>query len=113
MARRNPIHPLRDHLAPDLFKALGDPNRLALLSRLAECRRECTVSELAECVKVDLSVVSRHLAQLRTVGVLEAEKIGKQVHYRLNCNRLAATLRSIADALDVCCPPPKTGTPKG
>ncbi|MCL4233496.1 MAG: winged helix-turn-helix domain-containing protein [Deltaproteobacteria bacterium] len=113
MPRKSPIHPLRDHLAPDLFKALGDPNRLALLSRLAECRRECTVSELAECVKIDLSVVSRHLTQLRVVGVLEAEKIGKQVHYRLNCTRLAATLRAIADALDACCPPRKPEPPKG
>ncbi len=113
MPRKIPISPLREHLAPTLFKALGDPNRLALLSRLAECRRDCTVGELAECVRVDLSVVSRHLAQLRSVGVLEAEKIGKEVHYRLNCSRLAATLRSIADALDACCPPQKPTEPKG
>jgi DNA-binding transcriptional ArsR family regulator len=49
-------------------------------------------------------VVSRHLARLREVGIVAAERRGREVHYQLTTD-LAGTLRAIADALDVCCPP--------
>ncbi len=90
-------------LSPALFKALADPSRLALLLRLAALRRPARVGELTGCCARDVSVVSRHLSRLREVGILEAEKRGKEVHYRLT-NGLAGTLRAIANALDACCP---------
>ena len=61
---------------PDLFRALGDPNRVALLVRLGQSSRPTTVTEAAECCPVDLSVVSRHLAVLREAGVVRAAKRG-------------------------------------
>jgi len=92
-------------LEPRFFKALCDPNRIALLCRLAECREPCTVSQIAECCPVDLSVVSRHLAMLREAGIFEAEKRGKEVYYSVRTSALAGTLRAIADAIEACCPP--------
>ena len=89
---------------PRLFKALCDPNRIALLARLSQCGRPCTVGEISCCCPVDLSVVSRHLALLRVAGVLAATKKGKQVYYIVKFNSLASTLRSIADAIESCCP---------
>ena len=96
--------PLDRLFEPDLFKALSDPSRVALLARLAAAGREATVSELAECCPTDLSVVSRHLAMLKAAGVLEAEKRGRQVHYRVRYAALSRALRSMADAIDACCP---------
>jgi DNA-binding transcriptional ArsR family regulator len=89
---------------PRLFKALCDPNRIALLARLAQCGRPCTVGEISRCCPVDLSVVSRHLAILRDAGVLESHKKGKEVFYAVRFNPIATTLRSIADAIEACCP---------
>ncbi len=86
------------------FKALGDANRIALLARLAEKGGPCTVTEAAGCCPVDLSVVSRHLATLKEAGILRAEKRGRQVYYSVPFSSLAGTLRSIADAIDACCP---------
>ncbi len=85
------------------FRALADPTRLDLLVQLAGCRRACTVSEIAECCPVDVSVVSRHLAVLRDAGLLEATRRGKQVHYRVRFDMAAGTLRAVADALQRCC----------
>jgi len=87
-----------------MFKALGDPNRVALLSTLAECCAPCSVSEIAKCCPVDLSVVSRHLAILRDAGILEAKKKGKEVYYTVCSGALVDTLRKIADAIESCCP---------
>ena len=90
-------------LSPAFFRALADPTRLALLVRLAGCRRPTTVSELACCSPVDVSVVSRHLAILRDAGLVEAEKRGKQVLYTVCYDLVTETLRSMADAVEACC----------
>jgi len=63
-----------------------------------------TVSALAAGLPIDISVVSRHLRALRTVGVVHAVKQGKEVLYRLDCGDLSRRLRKLADALDACCP---------
>ena len=105
---------ITDVLAPRFFRALCDPNRIALVIRLAQCGRPCTVSELAKCCPTDLSVVSRHLALLRDAGVLTARKRGKEVYYSVPYEGLAGTLRAMADAIEGCCqtavPNPKEPT---
>lgn len=87
-------------LSHQLFRALGDPSRVRLLALIAERGRPCSVSELAESLDVDLSVVSRHLALLRAAGVLRATKTGRNVFYDIQFSAFAETLRGIADALD-------------
>jgi DNA-binding transcriptional ArsR family regulator len=85
------------------FRALADPNRIALLGRLATCCGSQTVSEVADCCPTDLSVVSRHLATLKQAGIVEAEKRGREVHYRVRYEEIARALRAMADAIDRCC----------
>ena len=89
-------------LEPRFFKALCDPNRIAILARLAQCCAPRTVSQIAECCPVDLSVVSRHLAMLRDAGVLDAHKRGKEVYYTVRFSKLVSTLRALADGLEAC-----------
>ena len=97
---------LRDLLVPKFFKALGDPTRVAVLAQLAEEGCTCTVGQVASCLPVDLSVVSRHLGVLRDVGIVVAERRGKEVHYRVSYGALVSTLRQLADAIESCCPEP-------
>jgi len=92
-----------------LFRALGDPNRVALLVRLAEIGRPCTVSEAAGCCPTDISVVSRHLAMLRDAGILKAEKRGREVYYSVRYAELVSTLRQMAEAIEGCCRTPERG----
>ena len=106
----NDLEPL---LSPELFKALGDTTRITLLAELARASGPRTVSEIAPCCTVDLSVVSRHLAILRSAGILEAEKRGRQVFYQIRFGALSRLLRSIADAIDACCPPSETACESG
>lgn len=91
-------------ISPGFFKALGDPNRVAILACVAESGGELRVSEVAGCCPVDLSVVSRHLRQLREQGLLSSEKRGKEVFYRARIPEIVALLRGLADALETCCP---------
>jgi len=96
-----------DELAgSDFFRALSDPNRLTILGDIASCCGDTkTVSDVARCVPVDLSVVSRHLAVLRRAGIVSAQRRGKEVHYACCYGDVVRILRQVADALEACCPP--------
>ena len=91
-------------LSPQMFKAIGDPNRIAILRHLSKRCTPLTVGQIAEGLPVDVSVVSRHLAILRDAEILIARKEGKEVRYSVNSRNLIATLRAIADAFEACCP---------
>jgi ArsR family transcriptional regulator len=64
-----------------VFKALGHPSRLQIVEALGGGER--CVCELVEVVGAGWSTVSRHLAVLKGAGILEDEKRGLQVYYRL------------------------------
>jgi ArsR family transcriptional regulator len=65
-----------------IIKALAHPTRLFLVDRLRQHHEKC-VCELTEMVGTDTSTVSRHLAVLKGAGILEDEKRGSMVYYRL------------------------------
>jgi ArsR family transcriptional regulator, arsenate/arsenite/antimonite-responsive transcriptional repressor len=96
---------LDELLDPNVFKALGDPTRLKLLSCLARCGRECTTSEVGECCSVDFSVVTRHLTLLADAGIIESRKEARTVYYKVRYSELAGSLRSLANAFEECCSP--------
>jgi len=98
--------PLQQSATSGFFRALGDPSRLAIVASLAACAGESrTVSQVAACCPLDLSTVSRHLATLKQAGLVDAERRGREVHYRCCCERVAATLRALADAIECGCRP--------
>src|SRR3989338_6632450 len=89
-------------LTPQFFKALCDPNRISILQWLAKKNKSCCVGEISTCCQVDLSVVSRHLSQMKTAGLLTSERKGKEVFYHVNAKTVVQVLRSLADFLDGC-----------
>ena len=67
----------------EILKALGHPSRLMMVDELS--RGERCVCELTELVGADMSTVSRHLSVLREAGLVDSEKRGLKVFYRLAC----------------------------
>jgi len=64
-----------------VYKALGHPTRLFIVEELS--RGERCVCELTAMVGADISTVSKHLSVLKQVGLVDDEKRGAQVFYRL------------------------------
>lgn len=64
-----------------IIKALAHPTRLFIVDELS--RGERCVCELTDMIGVEMPTVSRHLSVLRNVGILEDDKRGLQVFYRL------------------------------
>ena len=65
-----------------IIKGLSHPTRLFIVDELSKTGEHC-VCELTEMVGVDMSTVSRHLAILKGAGLVEDEKRGNMVYYRL------------------------------
>jgi ArsR family transcriptional regulator len=64
-----------------IVKAIAHPTRLFIVDELS--RKERCVAELTEMVGADMSTVSKHLAILKSTGIVSAEKRGSQMYYRL------------------------------
>jgi len=67
----------------DFFKCLSDPTRLNILKLVLNKQNIC-VCELTEQLDLSQPKISRHLALLRTHGVLLDERKGQWVYYSLN-----------------------------
>ena len=81
-----------------LLAALGDPVRLAIVRQLAACAEMCAC-DFTACCDVRQPTVSHHLRVLREAGVVETERRGNSIFYRLapaaNA-RLAVLTRELA-----------------
>ena len=65
----------------DVLKALAHESRLKIVHRLT--RGDCSVTELTELVGSDRTTVSKHLAILRSLGIVRDRRVGNAVHYTL------------------------------
>jgi ArsR family transcriptional regulator len=72
-----------DAFAP-MFKALGDPVRLRLLSMIASAGRgEVCVCDLTGEFHLTGPTISHHLKVLREAGLVDSDRRGTWVYYRL------------------------------
>jgi ArsR family transcriptional regulator len=69
-------------LQAGILKTLSNPRRLEIIHLLADGPRE--VTRLAEEMGISQPNVSQHLALMRSAGVVEAERDGREVRYRLS-----------------------------
>ncbi len=69
-------------LQAEILKTLASPRRLEILHRLATGPHE--VGRLADTLGISQPNVSQHLAVLRSAGLVDAERDGREVRYRLS-----------------------------
>jgi DNA-binding transcriptional ArsR family regulator len=85
--------------APDpgaVFGALADPTRRTLLSAIGD-GRSATATELAESLPITRQAVVKHLAALAEAGLLERERAGREVRYRVTPEPLSEAVSWIAE----------------
>ena len=79
-----------EQVAP-LLKALADPVRLRLLSLVASCEGgEACVCDLNEALDLSQPTISHHLKVLHEAGLLDRDKRGVWVYYRVRPEALAS-----------------------
>jgi DNA-binding transcriptional ArsR family regulator len=81
-----------------MFKALGDPVRLRLVSLIARHPGgEACVCEISVPFDVSQPTISHHLKLLREAGLLECERRGTWVYYRV----VPSVLQQLSSVLTV------------
>ena len=76
------------------FTALGDEHRQRILLTFEPGER-LNVGQIVEVSTLSRSAVSHHLKLMREAGVLQSEKIGKEVHYWIDKAFLEEAIESV------------------
>lgn len=96
-----PVPPGLHHRAGEAcrgFAALADPARLLILHMLSRSGTLC-VCQLQAALSLAQPTVSHHLKVLREAGLVESERRGPWVHYRLRRDGLKALTAALLDVL--------------
>ncbi|MFI4938016.1 MAG: metalloregulator ArsR/SmtB family transcription factor [Candidatus Berkiellales bacterium] len=83
----------------NVFQALSSTIRRQILAYLS--KTSLTAGEIATRFNISKPALSKHLSILQSAGLIESEKEGQYVHYRLIKDRLVA---SVYDFLSDFCP---------
>lgn len=75
----------------ELLKVIAHPVRLCIVRGLWRSG-SCNVTHMQCCLEVPQSTVSQHLGKLRQAGIIEGERNGLEITYRLKDERVKAIL---------------------
>ena len=86
---KNPVNPIT------FAKALADETRQKIMSLC--CCKWLSVGEIVDELNVSQPTVSHHLSILRSAGLVDSRREGKQVFYSLNQEKIADACCQLAD----------------
>jgi len=89
----------------ELFKALGDTNRLLILEML--CKSERCACKILEKFKITQPTLSHHMKILCDCGIVNKRKDGKWIYYSINvigCKKTIQLLQNFTTVVGKDCP---------
>ena len=66
-----------------VFKALGNSNRLKIVELLANAKKPITVNKICDEINLEQGLTSQHLTKLRDADIVQAKQEGLYMHYSL------------------------------
>ncbi|QJW49355.1 winged helix-turn-helix transcriptional regulator [bacterium BFN5] len=76
------VQNMKNYLAKsELLKAMAHPVRLCIIRGLIN--NQCNVTKMQECLNLPQSTVSQHLGKLKAAGIIEGERNGLEVCYKV------------------------------
>ncbi len=94
-----------DRLPPEecagKLRALGDPTRLKIVELLLDSQK--SVGEISERLGLEIVLISHHLGVLHNAGIVNREKRGRFVFYRMKPELVTNDAGEISDQLDFGC----------
>jgi ArsR family transcriptional regulator len=80
-----------------LMKALADPTRLTMVAALWKANQPVCICDFTASLELTQPTISHHIAKLREAGLVESEKQGIWIHYRLRRDLGAAARRLLSE----------------
>lgn len=84
----------------ELMKALADPTRLTMLASLWKAGAPICICDFTAALELTQPTISHHMSRLKDAGLVESEKRGIWVYYRLPGKLAPSTRRLLAHLLD-------------
>lgn len=78
----------------ELLKVLAHPIRLCIVTNLLK-KGECNVGHMHTCMELPQSTVSQHLQKLRFAGVIEGNRNGLEINYKIKDEKIAKLISLI------------------
>lgn len=75
----------------EVLKAIAHPVRLCIIRGLLE-KGVCNVSTMQSCLDVPQPTVSRHLQILKNLGIIEGERNGLEINYKVTNDKIVKAL---------------------
>lgn len=82
-----------------VYRALADPTRRRILQLLRQ--RDMTAGELADHFELAKPTLSRHFAVLREADLIQGERNGTSITYRLNLSVLEEALMALLGGFNI------------
>jgi len=79
-----------------ILKALSNANRLMILSILAK-NGEMNVSDICDNIKCTQPLISHHLTDMQSKGILKMRREGRNIYYSLENQRVIDIIRCISE----------------
>lgn len=81
-------------ISAEVLRALAHPLRMRILEFI-DANEEINVNKIYSSLQLEQSITSQHLRILRSAGLVETERQGKFIHYRLRYGKLSATREAV------------------
>lgn len=76
----------------EFLKVLAHPVRLCIVRGLMQ-KDSCNVSFMQDCLGMPQSTISQHLQKLRSVGIIEGERNGLEINYKIKDKRVEGIIK--------------------
>jgi DNA-binding transcriptional ArsR family regulator len=80
----------------ELMRALADPTRLTMIASLSKADAPICICDFTAGLGLSQPTISHHMARLKAAGLVESEKRGIWIYYRLRAGLAPATRQLIA-----------------
>lgn len=84
----------------DLMKALADPTRLVIVASLWKAASSVCVCDFVASLELSQPTISHHMAKLKEAGLIDSEKQGIWIYYRLRDRLPSSTRKLLSQLLD-------------
>ncbi|MBY0753827.1 metalloregulator ArsR/SmtB family transcription factor [Clostridium sardiniense] len=78
----------------EFLKVLAHPVRLCIVRGLMQ-KDSCNVSFMQDCLGMPQSTISQHLQKLRSVGIIEGERNGLEINYKIKDKRVEKIIKTL------------------
>src|SRR5712692_5538662 len=85
--------------ASALMKALGDPTRLTMMASLWKAEAPICICDFTAGLDLSQPTISHHMSKLKAAGLVDSEKRGIWVYYRLHSKLKPSTRRILTQLI--------------